>query len=126
MQSRVKQEVPIGLLAYDGDKPIAWCSVAPRETFRSLGGNDTKEHVWSITCFFVQRQYRGQSVTSKLITAAIAYAKANGARHVEAYPVAPDSPTYRYMGLVPNFEKAGFQYVKTAGTRRHVMTLALD
>ena len=25
-------EVP-GILAYDGDKPIGWCSVAPRETF---------------------------------------------------------------------------------------------
>lgn len=33
----------------------------------------------------------------------------------------PDSPSYRFMGFVPVFEKAGFREVGRAGTRRHVM-----
>lgn len=54
------------------------------------------------------------------------HARDHGAKHVEAYPVAPDSKTYRFMGLVPTFADAGFQFVKTAGSRRKVMTLSLE
>jgi hypothetical protein len=45
---------------------------------------------------------------------------------VEAYPVAPDAPSYRFMGFVPVFEEAGFAEVGRAGTRRHVMRLSLS
>jgi len=49
------------------------------------------------------------------------YAMENGASYLEAYPVAPDSPSYRFMGFVDTFEKAGFRFVKKAGTRRNAM-----
>ena len=48
-----------------------------------------------------------------------------GAAVVEAYPVEPDSSSYRFMGLVGTFEAIGFIPVGRAGTRRHVMRLAL-
>ena len=64
-------------------------------------------------------------VTSQILAAALDYAKDNGAHYVEAYPVAPDSPSYRFMGFVPTFEKAGFRFVESAGSRRNVMILAL-
>jgi hypothetical protein len=44
-----------------------------------------------------------------------------GAKYLEAYPVKPDSPSYRFMGFIQTFEKAAFSFVKKAGTRRHVM-----
>jgi hypothetical protein len=44
---------------------------------------------------------------------------------LEAYPVSPDSPSYRFMGFVPAFEARGFAPAGMAGTRRHVMRLAL-
>jgi hypothetical protein len=44
---------------------------------------------------------------------------------VEAYPVDADSPSYRFMGFVAPFEKAGFREVGRAGTRRHVMRRSL-
>ena len=62
----------------------------------------------------------------QLLQAAIAEAGSQGASYVEAYPVEPDSTTYRFMGLVPAFEEAGFQFVKPAGTRRKVMILSLE
>jgi hypothetical protein len=39
--------------------------------------------------------------------------------------VAPDSPSYRFMGFVGAFEAAGFTEIEMAGSRRHVMRLAL-
>jgi len=48
-----------------------------------------------------------------------------GATVVEAYPVDPGSPSYRFMGFVDAFAEAGFQEVGTAGLRRHVMRLGL-
>ena len=30
---------PPGLIAYDRDEPVAWCSIAPREVFIRLGGS---------------------------------------------------------------------------------------
>lgn len=125
MHTRVTKGIPIGLLAYLENKPIGWCSIAPRETYKKLGGDETKAGVWSLVCFFIKRQFRNKGLTSRFIDAAIRYAKDNGAKYIEAYPVAPDSPSYRFMGFVPTFEKAGFQLVKSAGTRRNVMILAL-
>ncbi|MBX2852012.1 MAG: GNAT family N-acetyltransferase [Phycisphaeraceae bacterium] len=126
MNNRVEDGTPIGLLAYQDRQPIAWCSIAPRNTYQSLGGDETKDRVWSLTCFFVMRNFRRMGLTEKLLAAAIDYAKGGGAEYVEAYPVAPDSPSYRYMGLVPMFEESGFQFIKTAGSRRNVMLLSLS
>ncbi|MCG8651480.1 MAG: GNAT family N-acetyltransferase [Pirellulales bacterium] len=125
MKNRVDAGIPIGLLAYSDNEPIAWCSIAPRDTYRSLGGDETKDDVWSLACFFIKRSFRKMGVTTRLLAAAVDYAKENGAQYVEAYPVAPDSPSYRFMGVVPIFEEAGFQFVKSAGARRNVMVLSL-
>lgn len=125
MKNRVDHGTPVGLLAYAEDEPIAWCSIAPRDTYKSLGGDESKNSVWSIACFFVKRAFRNKGITSRLLDAAIDYARENGAEYVEAYPVATDSPSYRFMGVVPAFEKAGFQFVQPAGSRRNVMVLRL-
>ena len=125
IRQRVTDATPIGLLAYSGDEPIAWCSIAPRDTHKPLGGDQTLDDVWSVTCFFVKREYRNMGVTHRLLAAAVYFAKVNGAHHVEAYPVALDSPSYRFMGFVPMFESAGFRFVQMAGSRRNVMVLDL-
>lgn len=127
MQGRVENKVPVGLLAYANGEPVAWCSVAPRETYRNLGGAEVGEgeKVWSLVCFYSKREYRKQGLGGQFLKEAIKYAKKNKAKYLEAYPVNPDSPSYRFMGLVPLFEKAGFKYVQMAGSRRHVMLLEL-
>ena len=125
IKKRVWTGIPIGLLAYKEEKAIAWCSIAPRETHLRLGGDEGLEDVWSLTCFFNQRQYRKQGLASFLIKEAQKYAKKNGARYLEAYPVDPSSHSYRFMGFVKTFEDCGFRYIKMAGTKRHVMVCAL-
>lgn len=129
MEGRIRSAVPVGLLAYDGDRAVAWCSVAPRPTFRGLGGpadfTDRPEAVWSIACFYIARPWRGRGLTGRLIEAAIAEARQAGAECIEAYPVEPDAPSYRFMGFVPTFAKAGFEPVAKAGHRRIVMRRSL-
>lgn len=125
MEARVRAGAPVGLLGYLHDAPIAWCSIAPRASYRSLGGlavtGEPEEKIWSLVCFFVKREFRGDGIATQLIQAAIAYVRSQDGAVVEAYPVDPGSPSYRFMGYVPTFEKAGFQHVGVAGSRRHVM-----
>jgi len=127
MMQRIAAGVPIGLIAYDGDFPVGWVSVAPRETYRDLGGRPAVpgEVIWSIACFYVPRKLRGQGMVHRLIAGAVEHAQRQGATVVEAYPVDVDAPSYRFMGFVPVFLAAGFADKGMAGVRRHVMRLAL-
>lgn len=127
MLRRIDAHIPIGLLGYEGETPRAWVSIAPRETHIRLGGPDAEpgETIWSLTCMFIPRPLRGEGLAHTLIAAALDHARSAGATIVEAYPVLPDSPSFRYMGWVPAFEKAGFSFVQMAGTRRHVMRISV-
>ncbi|MCW5874770.1 MAG: GNAT family N-acetyltransferase [Anaerolineales bacterium] len=130
LQQIVSAGTPVGILAYDGETPLAWCSIAPRLSYIPLGGEAyegvAEEKVWSLACFFVPRVRRGEGLGKQLLAAAIKTARSRGAKIVEAYPVDPDSPSYRFMGFVSNFEQAGFTETGRAGKRRHVMHLRLD
>ena len=123
MERTVLGGTPVGILAYVEGEPVAWCSVAPRETYRKLGGDDYPDgtNVWSIVCFFAQRPQRGRGITSRLLDAACAEATSNGADVIEAYPVDPDSPSYKFMGVLSTFLAAGFEETGRVGKRRHVM-----
>lgn len=127
MMLRLDADMPVGLLAFAGDEPVAWVSIAPRETYRNLGGPPAApdERIWSLACFFVPRRLRGRGMTRRLLAAAVGHARDNGATAVEAYPVDTDAPSYRFMGFVPVFAEAGFVETGRAGHRRHVMRLPL-
>jgi GNAT superfamily N-acetyltransferase len=126
MLDRINGGVPVGLVGYDRGTPVAWVSVAPKHTFqKGLGGTEDSEGVWSLTCMFIARSHRKQGLSAQLIEAAAQHAKALGGTLLEAYPVDADSPSYRHMGFVPAFERAGFEAHGREGTRRHVMQLQL-
>ena len=130
IQQRVESGVPIGIIGYLDGEPIAWCSIAPRHTYRNLGGiedpQEDPEKVWSLVCFYVPRRLRGQGISHRMLSAAVEHARRRGASVVEAYPVDPESPSYRFMGYIGSFRAAGFEEVGRAGTRRHVMRLKLE
>ena len=119
-----------GILAYLDGQPVGWCSIAPREEYAVLDRSPTlrrvdNEPVWSIVCFFVSKPYRHRGLSKALIEAGIEYARENGARIVEAYPLIPDSTKdqryERYMGVVSTFENAGFKEVIRRSGKRSVM-----
>lgn len=117
---------PIGVLAYCGNRPVGWCSIAPRrsyaalERYRALPPIDD-EPVWSIVCFFIDSRHRRQGLTLRLIKAAVDYAASEGALIIEGYPVEPDAPSYTYMGSPNTFLRAGFIDVTPPGQKRSVV-----
>jgi GNAT superfamily N-acetyltransferase len=127
MERRIKAGTTVGLVGYLAGEPVAWVSIAPRETYRELGGPAAAdgEKIWSLACMYIHRPLRKQGYGLALIEAASAYARKRGGTVIEAYPVDPDSPSYRHMGFVPAFKKLGFKPVGMAGSRRHVMRLDL-
>jgi GNAT superfamily N-acetyltransferase len=122
-------EIP-GLLAYANDQPVAWCSVAPRETYpilersRILKRIDEKL-VWSVVCFFVAKPFRSKGITVALLKAAVEYAKKHGAKIIEGYPVEPKKAkvpdAFAYTGLASAFRKAGFVEVLRRSETRPIM-----
>jgi hypothetical protein len=125
MQDIVCNNIPVGLLGYEEGLPVAWCSIAPRTSHRDLGGlaetPANEEQVWSLTCLFLVRRLRNLGLMPQIIDSAVSLAQRKGATVVEAYPVAKDSPSFRFMGFVHTFLAAGFEEVALAGSRRHVM-----
>ncbi|OHD72595.1 MAG: hypothetical protein A2177_04650 [Spirochaetes bacterium RBG_13_68_11] len=118
-----------GILTYDGDRPVGWCCVGPREDFpllersRVLARVDD-EPVWSIVCFFVARDHRRKGLTRRLIAAAVAHARGHGARIVEAYPTdaGTDQPdAFVYTGLVSAFSANGFVETVRRSKRRPIL-----
>lgn len=122
----VRDNAPVGVMAYRGDEPAGWCAIAPRahyaalERFRALARIDD-EPVWSVVCFFVDRAARRQGVTLGLLKAAVAYAGSLGAQIVEGYPVEPGPRLYTYMGAPEVFRRAGFRDVTPEGATRLIM-----
>jgi len=125
LKAYVDNGFPVGLLCYENSVPVAWCSIAPRESYRELSGYNSLTNVWSLVCFFIRKEYRQKGIARELIEQAILYAKNNGAKYVEAYPVDPESPSYRFMGFKPIFDNLGFDFKHMAGQRRYVMTIAV-
>ncbi|HET7704424.1 MAG TPA: GNAT family N-acetyltransferase [Candidatus Limnocylindrales bacterium] len=108
-----------GLLAYADGRAVGWVSVAPREDYERIANSRVRLKiddvpVWSIVCFVVSRAVRGQGLTTRLLDAAMDYARAHGAPGLEAYPVAAEGKVpaaVGYTGLLSTFEAAGFQVV---------------
>ena len=131
LEERVRDGVPVGVLAYLDGEPVGWCSVAPRETYAALERYKKLPRVdalpvWAVVCFFVDSRLRRQGVTLGLLRAAVDYARPQGAAAVEGYPVAPGSRLYTYMGSPSTFRKAGFQEVTSSGQERLVMRYHIE
>ncbi len=127
MKGLVASGAQPGVLAFAGGEAVGWCSVAPRaefhalETKRSLA-TDWDGSTWSVTCFFVRKDWRKQGVGEKLLAAAVAFARSRGARRIEGYPALPTKgalpSAFAWTGLPGMFERAGFERLaKTPGKR---------
>ena len=126
---------PPGILAYDGDTPIGWCAVAPREEYVRLARSrvlkpidDTP--VWSISCLFVARPFRQRGVSVALLRAAATFAGEHGARVVEGYPVVPYvkkmPDAFAWTGTAAAFVAAGYDEVARGSPNRPIMRRAVS
>ena len=122
MRQWVKEDLPPGVLAYDGDEVVGWAAVHPRAdtTFarnRKIPHVDDLE-VWSLWCVRVRPGHRGKGIAHSLVDGAVGFARSSGAPAIEGYPVDNDGQkvdlTMAYVGTRKIFERAGF--VKAADT----------
>ena len=120
---------PPGLLAFDGDLPVGWCQLTPRDALPWLDRMWWFQRVddlpvWSISCFFVRRDYRRQGIMTELIAAAVKTAKRAGASALEAYPIdtsASKTSSNIFVGTASTFARADFVEVARRAPARPIM-----
>jgi ribosomal protein S18 acetylase RimI-like enzyme len=131
LKALVDRGPPPGLIAYRGKTPVGWVTLGPREDFARLAKSPVmkpvdEQPVWSIVCFVVPAEQRGQGVARALLDAAVAYAKQQGAALVEAYPVDKperDKNDFMWFGAKSMYDKAGFVEVARRKPQRPVVRI---
>jgi GNAT superfamily N-acetyltransferase len=133
LRARVDAGRPPGLIGYRGKVPVGWISLGPREEYAKLARSPVMkpvddQPVWSVVCFVVPAEFRGQGVAAALLAGAIAYARRQGARLIEAYPVDRPGRSHdeaMWFGSKSMFDRAGFEEVARRKSQRPVVRLAL-
>lgn len=123
-----------GLLAYREGQPVGWCALAPRDEFPRFDRSRywkpiDDQPVWSLNCFYIAARQRGQGIATRLLHAAIDYAREQGAMMLEAYPKDVETPVSAssvYTGTATMFLAAGFEEVARRHPERPIVRLRLD
>ncbi len=123
-----------GLIAYDENIPVGWCSVGPRENFLVLENSKVLKKiddkpVWSVVCFYINKNYRKKGLSVELLQAAKKYVKMNDGKILEGYPVEPKSGktanVFAWTGLASAFRKAGFKEIIRRSETRPLMRISI-
>ena len=126
----VKGRAQTGIIAYDEKNPVGWIAFAPREEYRRLETSKILQRiddksVWSVVCFFVNKNYRRKGLSIELLNEAGKYAKKNGGKILEGYPIDPKTknyaPVFAYTGLASAYRKADFSEVARRSETRPIM-----
>lgn len=128
-----------GLVAYLDREPVGWCAVEPRTAYAGLvrvyrvpwmGRAEDKSDrtVWAVTCLFTRAGFRRRGVSRALARAAVDFARARGARAIEAYPMITRAGQdiawgELHVGSLSVFAAAGFTEVSRPTPRRAVMRI---
>lgn len=135
MRNLVMNKKPTGILGFYKGQPIAWCAFAPREHFMKLENSRVHKRiddkpVWSIPCFFIDKNYRRRGVSAELLKGVIKYAKEKGIKIIEAYPTIPTKESlpdsFAWIGLYKSFERAGFEIVDRTSKNRPMVRYYTD
>ncbi len=130
LQRLIESGAAPGMLAYDGRRPVGWIALAPRSDYPALDRSRIlkpvdDQPVWSISCFFVHKDYRRRGLSAALIRAAVAYAAKKGATIVEGYPQEPRKgaipAAFAWTGLASAFAQAGFKEAARRSPTRPIM-----
>lgn len=128
MRKLVHSPQPPGVLAYVDGRVAGWCAVGPRAVYPRLANSRVlrpvdEQPVWSVTCFFVAREFRRRGLMTTLLEAAAAFARQHGATLLEGYPTEParrQADAFMYTGLASAFRRARFREVARRSPSRPV------
>jgi len=130
-ECRVREGTAHAALVYDGDKCVGWCQFgSPEELPRIKRQGAYRERLtmlpdWRITCFFVDKGYRGQGVAAVALHGALQEIRRLGGGLVESYPEDVDgrsvSASFLHNGSAAMFEKEGFTRDRQIGKNHWVV-----
>jgi GNAT superfamily N-acetyltransferase len=129
LQELLDGDTAPGLIGYLDGVPVGWISLGPRGDYHKLRRSRVMKpvdevEVWSIVCTYIDKAHRGLGVQHRLLAAAIDFARDNGVRMLEAYPV--DKPErshddFMFFGSRTLYARAGFTEVVRRSPTRIVM-----
>ena len=130
--STVRQGTAHAALVYDGTECVGWCQFGPTQELprikhrRAYGEGLTTLPDWRITCFFVDRAYRGKGVAATALEGALREIGRLGGGTVESYPEDVEgrsvSASFLHNGTVQMFERQGFGRSRRIGKDRWVVS----
>ncbi|WP_432946379.1 GNAT family N-acetyltransferase [Kribbella sp. CA-253562] len=130
--SRVQSGDAHAALVFDGRTCIAFCQFGPTGELPRIKNRKSYEATlgtlpdWRITCFFVDRAFRGKGVATMALRGALTQIAERGGGLVESYPDDKQgrrtSPGFIHNGTLTMFEAAGFTRDRAIGKTRWVVT----
>jgi GNAT superfamily N-acetyltransferase len=126
---KLEQHDSTGGLYYIDDLPVAWCQFGPKSMItrfqknRLIGEFEVDDHVWRISCIFVDKDYRKHGYGRKVVEAAIKSMEDRGAKIIEAFPFdfADRDSGFQHNGSVDFYQGLGFEYIGRIGKNEVLM-----
>ena len=118
-------------LVFDGQDAVGWCQFGPTAELPNIRSRKAYEEGlkelpdWRITCFFVDRERRGERIATVALREAVKEIARLGGGTVEAYPEdytgLKISSSFLCSGTLGMFEKAGFRKSRKIAMHRWVV-----
>jgi GNAT superfamily N-acetyltransferase len=134
-ERRVREGRTHAALVFDGSTCVGWCQFGPTDELprikhqRAYREGLTTLPDWRITCFFVDRSYRGKGVAAVALEGALKQMAHLGGGSVESYPEDVEgrstSSSFLYNATVSIFERQGFERTRRLGKNHWVVSKVL-
>jgi GNAT superfamily N-acetyltransferase len=135
-ECRVRDGSAHAALVYDARTCVGWCQFGPpdelprikRRRAYETGLTDLPD--WRITCFFVDKAYRGRGVAAAALDGALQQIARLGGGTVESYPEDVEgrktSSSFLHNASVSMFEQQGFARVRPIGKDHWVVAKVVE
>jgi GNAT superfamily N-acetyltransferase len=134
-ECRVREGRAHAALVYDGPTCVGWCQFGPTEELPRIKHQRAyREGLaalpdWRITCFFVDKSYRGKGVAAAALEGALQEIAHLGGGTIESYPEDAEgrsvSSSFLHNATASMFERQGFKRTRQLGKNRWLVTKVL-
>jgi GNAT superfamily N-acetyltransferase len=130
-----------GIIAIFGGRPVGWCSFGRRSDFprlertKAYARDETAQtgivDAWSINCLFLDKEFRNQGLSQKLVEAAVKAIRKRKGKLIEAYPVPLTKggqklpAAFAFTGPEIIYQRLGFREVQRLSFSRPLYQLEL-
>jgi GNAT superfamily N-acetyltransferase len=131
-EERVREGTAHAALVFDGPRAVGWCQFGSPAELPNIRSRKAYEEGlgrppdWRITCFFIDRERRGEGIAPFALREALREIARLGGGTVEAYPEDVTgrkvSRSFLCSGTLGMFEKEGFERGRKIAMHRWVVT----